>query len=69
MFKGWGAELEAMVVSSLDHYKDFRQLVSTSPTTGLHLAYDPPPSGPWDGCLAANLLTCEDARLTSTLFH
>ena len=58
-----------MVVSSLDHYKDIRQLVLTKPTTASHLAFDLPPSGLWDGCLAANLLTCEDAQLTSTLFN
>jgi hypothetical protein len=40
----------------------------TTPTTTPHLAYDPPPCGPWDGCLAANLLTSEGAALTSTLF-
>jgi hypothetical protein len=33
-----------------------------------HLAYDLLPCGPWDGCLAANLLTSEDAGLTSNLF-
>jgi hypothetical protein len=69
VFKGWGAEIEAMVVSSFDHYKDIRQLVLTTPTMASHLAFDLPPSGPWDGCLAANLLTCEDAWLTSTLFN
>jgi hypothetical protein len=40
----------------------------TTPTNAPHLAYDLPPCGPWDGCLAANLLTSEDAALTSTLF-
>jgi hypothetical protein len=69
VFEGWGAEVEAMVVGSLDHCKDIRQLVSTTPTSASHFAFDLPPSGPWDGCLAANLLTCEDARLTSTPFN
>jgi hypothetical protein len=69
VFEGWGAEVEAMVVISLDHYKDIRQLVLTKPTTASHLAFDLPPSGLWDGCLAANLLTYGDAWLTSTLFN
>jgi hypothetical protein len=69
VFEQWGAEVEAVVVSSLDHYKDIRQLVLTTPKTASDLAFDLPPSGPWDGCLAANLLTCEDVRLTSTLFN
>jgi hypothetical protein len=57
-----------MVVNSLEHYKDIRQLVSTIPTTAPHLGHDLAPHGPWDGCLAANLLTPEDAALTATLF-
>jgi hypothetical protein len=65
---GWGAEVEAMVVSRLDHYKDIRQMLTTTPTMAAHLAYDFPPLGPWDGCLAANLLSAEDVALTSTLF-
>ncbi len=65
---GWGAEVEAMVVSRLDHYKDIRQLLTTTPTMAAHLAYDSPPLSPWDGCLAANLLSAEDVALTSTLF-
>ncbi len=68
VFEGWGAEIEAVVVRSPDYYKYIRWLVSTTPTTTPHLAYDLPPCGPWDGCLAANLLTSEDAVLTSTLF-
>jgi hypothetical protein len=68
VFEGWGAEVEAMVVSRLDHYKDIRQMLTTTPTMAAHLAYDFPPLGPWDGCLAANLLSAEDVALTSTLF-
>jgi hypothetical protein len=68
VFEGWGAEIEALVVRSPDYYKDIRQLVSTTPITAPHLGHDLPPTGPWDGCLAANLLNSEDALLTSTLF-
>jgi hypothetical protein len=57
----WGAEVEAVVVSSLDHCKNIRALVTTTPTMALHLGYHLPPCGPWDGCLAANILTSEDA--------
>jgi hypothetical protein len=62
-----GAAIETMVVNSFDHYKDIRQLVLTIPTTAPHLGYDLAPRGPWEGCLAANLLTPEDAALTATL--
>ena len=68
VMEGWGAEIEAVVVSSLDHYSHIRALVMTTPTTALHLTHDLPPCGPWDGCLAANILTSEDARVTSILF-
>jgi hypothetical protein len=68
VLEGWGAGIEAMAVNSLDHYKDIRQLVSTIPTTAPQLGYDLAPCGSWDGCLAANLLTPEDAALTATLF-
>ncbi len=61
VLEGWGAEVEAMVVSSLDHFKNIRALVTTTPTTALYLGYHLPPCGPWDGCLAANVLTSEDA--------
>ena len=63
VLEGWGAEIEAMVVSSLDHSSHIRALVTTTPTTALHLAYHLPPCGPWDGCLAANILTTEDAHI------
>ena len=46
VFEGRGDKIEAVVVSSLDHYKDIRQLVSTTPTTSSHLAYDLPLFGP-----------------------
>ena len=68
VLEGWGAEIEAVVVSSLDHYKNIRALVTTTPTTAFDLGYDLPPSGPWDGCLATNVLSMEDARATAALF-
>jgi hypothetical protein len=68
VLEGWGAAIEAMIVNSLDHYKNIRRLVLTIPTMAPHLGYDLAPHGPWDGCLAANLLTPEDASLTATLF-
>ncbi len=68
VLEGWGTEVEAVIVSSLDHYKNIRALVTTTPTTALHLGYHLPPCGPWDGCLAANVLTSEDAQVTSILF-
>ena len=68
VLEGWGAEIEAVVVSSLDCYSHIRALVTTTPTGALDLAYLLPPCGPWDGCLAANIITIEDARATSVLF-
>jgi hypothetical protein len=68
VLEGWGAEIEAVVVSSLDCYSHIRALVTTTPTGALDLAYLLPPCGPWDGCLAANIITTEDARVISVLF-
>jgi hypothetical protein len=68
VLKGWGAEVEAVVVSRLGHYKDIRQLLTTTPTTADHLANDLLPLCPWDGCLAAYLITAQDVAFTSTLF-
>ena len=68
VLEGWGAEIEAVVVSSLDCYSHIRALVTTTSTTALDLAYLLPPCGPWDGCLAANIITTEDARVISVLF-
>jgi hypothetical protein len=68
VLEGWGAKIEAVVVSSLDCYSHIRALVTTTSTTALDLAYLLPPCGPWDGCLAANIKTTEDARATSVLF-
>ena len=68
VLEGWGAKIEAVVVSSLDCYSHIRALVTTAPTMVLDLAYLLPPCGPWDGCLAANIITTEDARVISVLF-
>ncbi len=68
VLEGWGAEIEAMLVSSLDHYKNIRLLVTATPTMAFDLGYDLPPCGPWDGCLATNILTSDDARVMAALF-
>ncbi|KAL3816710.1 hypothetical protein ACHAXA_009149, partial [Cyclostephanos tholiformis] len=68
MLEGWGAEIEAVVVSSLDHYKNIRLLVTATPTMAFDRGYDLPPRGPWDRCLATNVLTSEDARVMAALF-
>jgi hypothetical protein len=63
VLEGRGAEIEAVVVSSLDCYSHIWALVTTTPTTALHLAYNLPPCGPWDGCLAVNILTRVNIRI------
>ncbi len=68
VLEGWGAEIEAIVVSSLDLYSHIRALVRNTPITALDLTYLLSPCGPWDGCLAANIITTEDARAISVLF-
>ena len=61
VLEGWRAEVEATVVSSLDHYSHIGALVTTTPTTVLDIAYLLPTCGPWDGCLAVHIITTEDA--------
>ncbi len=39
VLEGWGADIEAVVVSSRDRYSQIRALVMATPTTALDLVY------------------------------
>ena len=66
--EAWGAEVEAVVVSLPDIFKDIRGKLSFTPITTPHDALHLLPLGAWDGCMFATIITPEDSQLVSSLF-